>query len=109
MISLRVKYLKSLKETSLGLIGAKKAKPVMFLTRFGIHTFGLNFPIDVLILDANNTVVKITNNLKPNRIFVWNPKYNKVIELPSGEVEKLKIKMGNKIKIVLPDLDSNED
>lgn len=83
----------------LGLIGAKKPYSIFFQTRFGIHTFGLKFPIDVLILDKNNKVVKLRQNLKQNRIFVWNPKYNNVIELPVGTIEKKKIKIGNKISM----------
>ncbi len=91
MTEIRVKKLKSFKEKTLGLIFAKSAYPALIETRFGIHTFGLRFPIDVLILDNLNRVMLIRRSLKPNRIFVWNPKFKKVIELPSGEIEKKKI------------------
>ena len=94
MILLKVKKLKGLKEKTFGLIFEKKAFPVLIDTRFGIHTFGLRFPIDVLILNNSNTVVKMKQGLKPNRIFIWNPIYNKVIELPKNEIKKRKIKIG---------------
>lgn len=82
-----------------GLIGKKEVSAITFTTRFGIHTFGLRFPIDVLILDENNSVVVLKKNLKKNRIFLWNPKFNRVIELPQGFIEKNKIKKLDKVKI----------
>lgn len=101
MVEIKLKILKGLKEKSLGLLFAKKASPVLIQTRFGIHTFGLKFPIDILILDSSNKVIKLKADLKPNRIFLWNPIYSKVIELPAGEIKKRNIKIGDKIEIKL--------
>lgn len=78
-----------------GLLGKKKAETLVFNTRFGIHTFFLRFPIDVIILSNKNKVVFIRKNLKPNRIFVWNVKYSRIIELPSGKIEKSNTKNGD--------------
>ncbi|MCL5438762.1 MAG: DUF192 domain-containing protein [Patescibacteria group bacterium] len=100
MIKLKVKILRSFKEKTIGLLNAKKAIPVFIKTRFGIHTFGLKFSIDVLVLDKNDKVVKISKNLRPDRIFLWNPVFNKIVELPSGEINKNKIKIGDKIRII---------
>lgn len=97
-VKLKVKKLSGWR-AAIGLINSKKAHPVFFKTRFGIHTFGLKFPIDVLILDKNNKVVKVCKNLKPNRIFLWNPKFFNVIELPAGQIGRDKIKIGDTIKI----------
>lgn len=96
MIILKVKKQKGVEKLK-GLIGAQKAYPISFKTRFGIHTFGLNFPIDVIILDKNHTVIKIAEGLKPNRIFLWNPKFDNVIELPIDSVKKFKIKTGSTV------------
>jgi len=82
-----------------GLIGKTKPQALMIKTRFGIHTFGLKFPIDILILNDKNKVILIKKNLKPNRIFLWNPIYKKVLELPPGTIEKKKIKMNMPIDI----------
>lgn len=92
MIVLIVKKARNLKEKVQGLIGKDKPEALMIRTRFGIHTFGLKFPIDVLILSNENKVVSIKENLKPNKIFLWNPLYEKVLELPSGTIKKNKIK-----------------
>lgn len=82
-----------------GLIGKKTAESIYFQTRFGIHTFGLQFLIDVVILDKHNRVVKLKQNLKPNRIFFWNPLYSNVIELPSGTIKLMKITVGQTITL----------
>lgn len=100
MITLTVKRLRSLRTKSIGVIGKKHIEPVHFTTRWGIHTFGVLHPIDVLILDNDNHVVKLTQNLKPNRIFYWHPRYKHVIELPSGEIAKKGIAMGDAITLL---------
>lgn len=101
MIEMSVTALKSFKAKSIGLIGSKKAFPVLCKTRFGIHTFGMNFPIDVVILDKKNAVAKLKKNLLPNNIFLWSPKFDTVLELPAGEIEKHNVQIGEKIKLNL--------
>jgi len=81
-----------------GLIGIENPEVIIFKTRFGIHTFLLKLPIDVLILDKNNTVMKLKRQLSPNRIFFWNIKFDTVIELPKGFIEKSKTEIGDIIK-----------
>ena len=96
-LTIKVKSLESFIEKSFGLLRFTKPQPVYLQTRFGIHTFFMKFPIDVLILDKDNKIVKLRENLKPNRIFVWPISFDKVIELPDGEIKKRKIKLGDKI------------
>lgn len=91
MKSLKVTYLPWYKSW-MGLIG-QKPHAVCFTTRFGLHTFGMQYPIDVVILNKNNVVKVVKENLKPNNFFFWNPLYNKVIELPEREIKKRKIKL----------------
>ncbi len=99
MIDLPAKHLLTLTEKMRGLIGASPVYPVYFTTRWGIHTFGVLSPIDVLILDNGLHVVKIRKGLPPNRIFFWLPVYEYVVELPPGEIEKRGIKRGDKIQL----------
>jgi len=66
-------------------------------TRFGIHTFGMKVPLDVVILNDEDKVVKIKEDLMPGKIFVWNPKYKKILELPQGSITKSKTIVGDKI------------
>ena len=100
MIVLKVKTAKSLKEKIFGLIGKKRAEPLLIKTRFGIHTFFLKFPIDVIVLDKNYEVKDIKESMQPNRIFIWNPLYNIVVEMPKKTIAEKKIKTGDKIRII---------
>ncbi len=100
MISLKVVPANNLKEKMTGLIGKKKAYPLLLKTRFGIHTFGLTFPIDVVVLDKNNKVVKLKESLRPNSLFFWNPKFDTLLELPQGEISNKKIFVCDKVKII---------
>lgn len=99
MITINVTELDSLWNKSIGLLHAKHKAPIYFDTRFGIHTFGMKFPIDVVICNDAMTVEKIVQELKPNRIFFWNPKYYHVIELPSGTIMKEHITIGTLIQL----------
>ncbi len=82
-----------------GLIGDKNPKALYFETRWGIHTFGVKFPLDIIILDSEWKVKKIFENLKPYRIFFWNPTYFRVLELPQGTLEKSKISLDDVLAI----------
>ncbi len=100
MISIHVTVTKSSKEKIIGFIGRNTAEPLLLKTRFGIHTFFLRFPIDVVILNKECIVKKIKVNLKPNSIFVWNPQWNNVLELPQGYVQKHNMKIGQTLSII---------
>lgn len=100
-MNLTVKQTKNHVEKIRGLIGEKKPYPLLLNTRFGIHTFFLKFPIDVIILDKNNVVKTYKKNLMPYRIFLWNPLYNKVIELPTGTIKKYTIQVEKPLKLTL--------
>lgn len=101
MVTIHVKEARNLKEKILGLIGKDQPNALMIRTHFGIHTFGLKFPIDVLILNRKNEVVAMKKNLVPNRIFLWNPTHEKVLELPNGTIEKEKIKIKSSVRLLL--------
>jgi uncharacterized protein len=89
-IYLKVHTCKEL-ESLCGNMFRKKIIPLYFETRWGIHTFFVKEPIDVLILDEENRVQVIKKGLKPWRLFFWNPKYRRVLELPHGRISQLKI------------------
>ncbi|MBI3985187.1 MAG: DUF192 domain-containing protein [Candidatus Levybacteria bacterium] len=97
---LKVIQLKSLWDKTFGAIRFKD-KILSFKTRFGIHSFFLKAPLDVVILDKEKRVVKIKENLLPNRLFFWNPKHSQVLELPSGFIEKLRLKVGHIVEFTL--------
>ncbi len=89
----------SLLDQSLGLLKYKTPTALFLKTHFGIHTFGMHYPIDVLILDKTNCVAVMKENLKPNQIFIWNVTLETVLELPAGAIEKTKSQIGDKLSL----------
>ena len=72
-------------------------EPIYFETRFGIHTFFVKRPIDVIVMDADFIVRDMRIGLKPFGIFVWDLNYFRVIETEHGFIKKQNIKIGQKI------------
>jgi uncharacterized protein len=89
----------SLLDQSLGLLKYKTPQAMLLKTRFGIHTFGMRYPIDILILDNTYRVTVLKENLRPNRIFVWKPNYQIILELPSGTIKKSKTTLKDKVEV----------
>ncbi|OGH02429.1 MAG: hypothetical protein A2798_02100 [Candidatus Levybacteria bacterium RIFCSPHIGHO2_01_FULL_37_17] len=100
-IDIGVISLKGWKQKTIGATGSGLSKAILFETRFGIHTFFVATPIDVIILDTTGKVVKIKKDLPPNRLFLWNPKFSYIIEAPSGTIRKLDLKIGNILRFSL--------
>ncbi len=100
MHQFKVKIARSLAENVRGLLGTKTAHPILLSTRFGIHTFGMSYPIDVLILDSNYEVKFMRENLLPNSMYFWNFIESNVLELPAGTIKTEQIKRQDKIKLV---------
>lgn len=94
-----LKLAESFKDRFFGLLIKSNPANLLFKTRFGIHTFFLKEPIDVLILNKEFKIVKAKQALKPNRFFFWSPKYSYVIELKEGLIKKFKLKQNLKVDI----------
>jgi uncharacterized membrane protein (UPF0127 family) len=88
--------------TAKGLIGTDTVTPVYFRTRWGIHTFGVRFPIDIVILDATSHIAAIRPSLPPNRCYLWNPLHDTVLELPVGSIGRFSLHIGDPV-VILPD------
>ena len=85
-------------EKMVGVAFKKNITPVFFETRWGLHTFFVRKPIDVVICDDNFIVRKIVRNLKPWRVLFWDPRYKKVLELPLNYKKYSKVKIGGNIQ-----------
>lgn len=96
-----LKEAKSVVDLTFGLLKKSNPRSLLFKTHFGIHTFFLKNPIDVLVLDKNFKVIKLKENLKPNRLFFWNPQYSIIIELPPETIKKSKTALSDQINIAL--------
>lgn len=87
----------TLMELVFGLHWLSNPPELLFKTRFGIHTLGLKKPIDAVILNDQFKVVKLKQNLKPNNLFFWNPRYQWVLELPAEILRSSKTKLGDQL------------
>lgn len=65
-----------------------------------IHTFFMNYNIDVLYLDKNNTILAVEDNMKPGKIGKKVKGAVSVIELSGGKAEMSNTKVGQVIKII---------
>lgn len=82
-----------------GLLNPHNPRYLIFKTHFGIHTFFMNKPIDVLLLDNENRVIKAKESLKPFRLFLYHPQFSTVIEMPEGTIQKNHLRINDKISI----------
>lgn len=89
----------SIPSRAFGLLRYKHPHTLLIKTRFGIHTIGMRFPIDILVLDNSKKVVALKHNLKPYNFFLWNPRHSTVLELPTGIISKTNTKKGDKITL----------
>ncbi|OGX45730.1 MAG: hypothetical protein A3G38_01985 [Omnitrophica WOR_2 bacterium RIFCSPLOWO2_12_FULL_51_8] len=64
-----------------------------------VHTFFMQFPIDILFVDRNRRVVKVISNLKPFRLSEACLKAIFAIELPSGKIQQTFTTPGDTIVI----------
>jgi uncharacterized protein len=65
----------------------------------GVHTLAMSFPIDVVYLDRDGTVVHLEPNLQPWRFAPIRLQAASVLELPSHTVAETKTALGDRIEI----------
>lgn len=67
----------------------------------GVHTLGMGFPIDVVYLDREMTVVHIQRGLRPWRMAPVRRQATSVLELPSHVTTATGTAIGDTIEITL--------
>lgn len=63
-----------------------------------IHTFFMKFPIDVLYLDSENTIVGIETNLLPGKVGKKFHSARSVIELAAGQIGNTGTQTGQSVQ-----------
>jgi uncharacterized membrane protein (UPF0127 family) len=64
-----------------------------------VHTFAMNFPIDVIFISKKRKVVKIRPNMVKSRIAL-SFRAHSVLELPVGMIEKTGTQPGDQLELV---------
>jgi uncharacterized protein len=63
-----------------------------------IHTFGMQFPIDLVYLDRKNRVKKLRSNVRPWRLSVCLTAYS-LLELASGTIRNTQTQRGDILEV----------
>jgi len=92
---------KSLVSKAIGLMFSMNPKNLIFIFKkekiVPLHMFFVIFPIDVLFLDKNKTVVEVKENLRPFGFYRPKNKSKFIIELPKGKIKATKTEINDKI------------
>jgi uncharacterized protein len=84
-----------------GLLGTDKLNEnqgLWIMACGSVHTFGMRYAIDVLYLNRQHTILKVVQQLLPNRLSGC-LKASQVIELAGGVTAQLGIKTGMKLSL----------
>jgi len=95
----KAKIANSFFDRLLGLLNPHNPRYLIFNTRFGIHTYFMTQPIDVLLLNHESRVVKLKQGLSPFNFFFYHPQFSTLIEMPQGTIKKCHIRINDKISI----------
>jgi uncharacterized membrane protein (UPF0127 family) len=89
-----------------GFLNRKSLTPgegLLFDRCYGIHTFGMRFPLDLLFFDKDLRVMKAVKALPPFRTCAVK-KAVYVLELPVGSIDRSRTEAGDQIQIRTADL-----
>lgn len=70
-----------------------------------VHTFGMNFPIDVLYLSKQKQVLKIRDNMKKRRMSMC-LRAHSVLELPAGRAAETGTVVGDQLEFTKRTVDA---
>ena len=84
-----------------GLLGERKLTPgdgLLIVPSQGVHTLGMLFPIDVLVLDNDWKVLGVRQRMRPFMVTRIYFRAAAVLELPAGTVEHSGTRIGDSVE-----------
>lgn len=84
-----------------GLLGERELQPgdgLLIVPSQGVHTLGMQFPIDIAVLDNDWRVLATRRDMRPFRMTPIFWKAAAVLELPSGMLESTSTLVGDTIE-----------
>lgn len=100
-VSSRCRFANSVLKRMVGLLnrrGLSEGEGLLLDRCYGIHTFGMRFPIDVLFLDKELRVIRAVPALPPFRTCVVKHAIY-VLELPAGSIQRTHTSAGDQIQM----------
>src|SRR5213596_696202 len=101
-LSFRVEVKDSVWGRLTGLLGKKSLPPdggAWIVPANAIHTIGMWFSFDLVLMDKNFKVVGLRELVRPFRITMPNPKAESVIELPAHSIFRSRTQIGDQLTI----------
>ncbi len=99
-LALRVKVADSVLGRLIGLLGRRSLNPdggVWIVPANSIHTVGMLFSFDVVMIDKDFKVVSLTEMVKPFRIILPKRRAESVIELPAHTIFRSRTEIGDQL------------
>ena len=84
-----------------GLLGERGLPPgdgLLIVPSQGVHTWGMQFPIDIAVLDNDWNIMALRSSMGPFRVTRVFWKAAAVLELPAGLLEKTLTSVGDRIE-----------
>ena len=84
-----------------GLLGREMLSPgegLWIVPCEAVHTFGMQFPIDLIYLDPSRKIIKVCNDVPPWRVSVCLSAHS-VIELVSGTIRETQTRPGDHLSL----------
>jgi uncharacterized membrane protein (UPF0127 family) len=101
-LAFRVNIADSVAGRLIGLLGRRSLKPdsgVWIVPANAIHTIGMMFSFDVVMIDKNFNVVSVKELVKPFRIILPKLRAESVIELPAHTIFRSRTEVGDELVI----------
>jgi uncharacterized membrane protein (UPF0127 family) len=101
-LAFRVNIADSVAGRLIGLLGRRSLKPdsgVWIFPANAIHTIGMLFSFDVVMIDKDFKVVSLTEMVKPFRVILPKRRAESVIELPAHTIFRSRTEVGDQLLI----------
>lgn len=101
-LAFRVNVADSVAGRLVGLLGRRSLKPdsgVWIFPANAIHTIGMLFSFDVVMIDKNFRVVSVKEMVKPFRVILPKLRAESVIELPAHTIFRSRTEVGDELVI----------
>jgi uncharacterized membrane protein (UPF0127 family) len=98
----RVRVAGSALSRLLGLLGRSSLEPgrgLWIVPANSIHTVGMLFCIDVVLIDRGKRVVALRNRMRPFSFFLPNFRARSVLEFPAHTIQRTATEIGDELQI----------
>jgi uncharacterized protein len=103
IVATRIDRLSTFMHRAVGLLARTTLRPdegVWITSCRAIHTIGMRVPIDVIFVDGAGHVIRVVDNVRPNRIALSCKGAQGVVELGGGALREVDVLPGDVLELV---------